>query len=322
MSAGACTRCESPLERGDLRCALCGLPTPAEREPGVEEAVARVLRCHGCAAAVAYDAELQAPRCGFCGSVMEVETPEDPIEQAEAFVPFRVTSRQARVALERWLGTRGFFCPKDLRQQSSLHALEPLWWVGWMFDADVRMSWAADSDAGARRSRWAPHAGHADLSLRRVVVPASRGLTDAECRALVPAYDVADVGSEPEGASSHTTVEQFTLQRSSARRVLSSALRRAAAEHAVPMIPGSTHRKLHVAVLPTRVRTRRFAFPAYVLAYRYRERLYRAIVHGQDPSVVIGRAPLSIARIVGVVAGILGIVALIMVLAAVVGKAT
>jgi len=37
-----------------------------------------------------------------------------------------------------------------------------------------------------------------------------------------------------------------------------------------------SQRKLSVAVLPRRLGSERLAFPAYVLAYRYRDKLYRA----------------------------------------------
>jgi hypothetical protein len=319
MTGAACRRCESPLEGGDLRCAICGLPAVAPAAASIEEPSVQVLRCNGCGAAVAYHAEAQAPRCDFCGEVMELETLEDPIEQAEVFVRFRVTPEQARAALDAWLGSRGFFRPSDLRARAKIHALKPLWWAGWMFDADVLMSWAADSDAGSRRSSWAPHAGQEPVAMRRVVVPASRGLHDEECAALIPHYDVADATAQPEEAWREATVEQFVLQRSSARRVLQEALRSTAAGHAAGRIPGSTHRNLRVEVLPTRLDTRHLAFPAYVLAYRYRDRLYRAIVHGQDPGCVTGASPLSLARVVAVVAAVIGVVALVVVLVMFVG---
>lgn len=308
MSRGPCQRCESPLEDADLRCALCGLPTPAARDQAVLEEAAKILRCNGCGAAVEYDPKVQAPKCSFCASVMEVEIPEDPVEQAEAFVRFRVTPDEAKAALKRWLGSLGFFRPSDLQQSAAVDSLKPLWWVGWMFDADVLMHWAADSDAGAGRSAWAPHSGAGNLNLRRVVVPASVGLTETECQQLVSAYNVADTATAPEGAAAGTTVEQFTLQRSSARRLLSRALHNVAASHATAMIPGSTYRNLHVSVLPTGLTTQRLAFPAYVLAYRYGNKLYRAVIHGHDPKVVLADAPLSFARIFGVAFAVIAVV--------------
>jgi hypothetical protein len=284
------------------------LPTPADADQAVLETAAQILRCNGCGAAVEYDAKIQAPRCGFCASVMEIEVPEDPVEQAQRYLRFRVTPDQAKGALKNWLGTLGFFRPSDLQKRAAVDSLKPLWWVGWMFDADVHMTWAADSDAGAGRSAWAPHSGGADLQLRRVVVPASRGLTEAECQQLIGAYDVSNAAEQPEGAAAGTSVEQFTLQRSSARRLLSGALRNVAAQHATGMIPGSTYRNLHVAVLPTKLTTERLAFPAYVLAYRYGDKLYRAVIHGHDPKVVLADAPLSFARIFAVVGAVIGVV--------------
>jgi hypothetical protein len=55
-------------------------------------------------------------------------------------------------------------------------------------------------------------------------------------------------------------------------------------------------RNLHVELLLRDLTTRRLALPAYIVAYRYRGRVYRALVGGQR-GTVIGRAPLSAARI-------------------------
>lgn len=304
-----CTRCTSALAPEDLRCPVCGLPTP-EPDPDDRPDPVTILRCHGCGAAVSYDPQAQAPRCDFCRSVMEVETPDDPVEQASHYVRFEIDDVQARRALRSWLGGLGFFRPSDLRDKAAIDSLRPLWWAGWMFDADVVMHWAADSDAGARRSAWAPHSGGSTLTLRGVVVPASRGLTQAECQSLIPHYRLRSIASVPEG-NPKAQVEQFDLQRSAARTVIARGLEAVAAEHAANMIPGSTHRNLHVSVLPTSLHTTHYAFPAYVLAFRYGDRLYRAIVHGQDARVVVGKAPWSWTKILGTIATVIFVAAVV-----------
>ena len=53
--------------------------------------------------------------------------------------------------------------------------------------------------------------------------------------------------------------------------------------------------------------TDRVALPAWVLAYRYRGRPYRAIVHGQRPEVVFGSAPTDWAKVARLVLAILAI---------------
>lgn len=311
MSERVCSRCESPLEIEDLRCAVCALPTPVlAQSERPDEAVAQILRCHGCGAGVRYSAEAQAPRCDFCGSVMQVEVPEDPVEQAEAYVDFTVSDADARAALKRWLGSLGFFRPSDLQAQAAVDGLKPLWWVGWMFDAEADVCWAADSNAGARRSAWAPHSGRFAMEVDNVVVPASVGLTAKECRALVKHYDLGHVSEEPRGHPK-ATVEQFTVQRSAARKIISDSLEGVARSRAKPHIPGTSVRKLQVSVLPSRLSTRHMAFPAFVLAYRYKDTLYRAVVHGQNANCVLAEAPLSWAKIAAVVGAVLAVTAIV-----------
>lgn len=296
-----CTRCESLLEPGDLRCALCGQAAPSAPDGG-KRAVATIHRCDGCGAAVAYDAAAGAPRCSFCGSTLRVEQTEDPQEQTEAFLPFTVPEPEARAALRRWLGTRGFFRPGDLRAAARVAALQPLWWVGWIFEAEAWVSWTADSNAGAGRSAWAPHAGQLGLRFANLAVSASRGLADGETRALIPTYDLRTAEAAPRGPEG-ALKERFDVQRSLARtRILQALAGEAAAEVQAGAIPGTRFRHVHVEPLLRALTTRRFAFPAWVLAYRYRDRLYRAVISGQGEATVVAEAPWSWPRILLVAA--------------------
>ena len=186
-----CTRCETALEDGDLRCAICALPVPDAARPADGAPRAQILRCGECGAAVGFAPEARAPRCGFCGATMAIEQPVDPVEAARLCLPFAVDRTAAEAALRGWLGTRGWFAPRALAGEAVLESLAPLSWAAWLVSAEARVAWAADSDAGAQRSAWAPHAGEASLAFRDIVVPASRGLRDVEARLLIPYYDLA-----------------------------------------------------------------------------------------------------------------------------------
>ena len=52
------------------------------------------------------------------------------------------------------------------------------------------MSWSGDSNAGSRRSSWAPHAGQNRMIFDDILVSASRGLTDQEIQATAPGCDI------------------------------------------------------------------------------------------------------------------------------------
>ena len=93
------------------------------------------------------------------------------------------------------------------------------------------------------------------------------------------------------------------------------------AEHRVKSehVPGRRFRKVKVEPLLRRLVTRRLGFPAYVLAYRWKNRVYRAVICGQDPSVVRGDAPFSWAKVVLVGLGIAALAAAGLAIAALAG---
>jgi hypothetical protein len=314
--AVSCRRCTSPFEDGDLRCAVCGHAAPAAVRDDLAEATVEVLRCEGCGAAVAYSVTARAPQCAFCGSIVRLEVPEDPLEQAGLILPFTVGRSRAEESFRQWQGGLGWFRPPDLRSASRLESLRALWWVGWVFDVDALVSWTADSDAGAARADWAPHAGQTELGLDGIVVSASRGLTARETSRLLPSYDLGSAREREPGDEAEAVVEQFELRRAAARRQVRSELERLVAERLRNgVIPGRRFRNLHTSVLARRLVTRRLAFPAWVIAYRYRGTLYRCVLSGQDAACLLGDAPISAARVLlavlGAVLGILGLTGLL-----------
>ena len=75
-------------------------------------------------------------------------------------------------------------------------------------------------------------------------------------------------------------------------------------------IPGTTFRNIKVALVLSSLATRRLSLPAWVLAYRYGNDVYRVVVHGQDRALVMGKAPWSLWRIWVAVVGVVAAVAL------------
>lgn len=311
---GTCARCRSSYESGEHRCPICGLAIPEGRAPPPERVQAQVVRCEGCRAAVSYSVEARAPRCAFCGWTAHLEVAADPREQVEAVVPFAVSPEEARAALQRWLGSRGFFAPADLTHAAQLEELRPLWWVAWVVDAEALVSWTADSDAGARRAAWAPHAGQVQLRFADLLIPATRGLTERESLALAPGFELAHAEATPRGPEG-AVLESFELERSAARKLVLSRLEGHARERVqAEQVPGTRCRNLHTSLLLVGMHTRRVALPTYVLAYRYRSRLYRVLVHGQRAEQVLGKAPVSALKVALVVLGTAAAVALALLL--------
>ena len=276
--------------------------------------LARILRCRECAAAVSYSAQAQAPHCGFCGAVMQVEQPEDPVESAQWLVPFAIDHQTAAGSVRAWLGSRGWFRPRDLSAAAAIDTMRPLHWSAWIFNADATVTWAADSDHDSGRSAWAPHSGSTAFQWRSILIPASRGLKASETERLAPAYALdRAVPVEQAPMLEGGALEAFDVQRSAARQRIADTIERMAVEDLQTSnhIPGRRFRNVHASVLLSGLMTGRYLLPAWVAAYRYRGSVYRTIVHGQDRSVVMGEAPISwskVALAVAIAVAILGLI--------------
>ncbi len=306
----SCARCASPLEVGDIRCAVCSLPAPAGSDAPART-TASILRCDECGAAVTYSAEHVGTRCPFCGAVAHLEQPADPIEAAEGFLPFRVSPAEAAAALRSWMDTLGFFRPSDLAAKATVDHIRPLFFAGWLFEADALVSWAADSDAGSGSSEWAPHSGQVPMRFDNVLVSASRGLSAQEVARLASGFQLTNIAPEPVGAT-EAMVERFDVQRSTARAIIANAVHGTAyARTESGQVPGRRVRNCHISVMVQALQSRRYGFPAYVLAYRYGDKAYRAVVHGQDAAIAFGDAPLSIRKILLVAFGVAALVLII-----------
>jgi hypothetical protein len=298
-----CSRCSSANEAGDLRCPVCYLTVP--HVVGEADALTRVriFRCPSCAAAMEYLVRVQAPHCAFCGGVLNLEEYADPVEQTEKYLPFTVDRETAEQVYRRWLLRQGFFRPSNLASAARLESLRALWWVGWAVDANAVITWTVDSDAGARRASWAPHSGELQTVFDDIVIPATRGLSSAECAVLIPSYRLASATDQPGTLDAAAVHERFETSRSIARgRVVDAIQRMAEGRIKGRDAPGTRFRNFHAAIHLRGLLTRRLAFPAYSIAYRYRGRLYRTVISGQDPDCVIGQSPLSWAKVFLVVA--------------------
>jgi hypothetical protein len=292
-----CQRCGSATEAGDLRCPVCYLAIPHAAGDTERGTRVHIFRCLSCGPAMEYRTTVQAPQCAFCGSVLKLEEQIDPIEQTEEYLPFTLDRRAATETYRGWLSRQGFFQPANLASAARLESLRALWWTGWIVSADAIVTWTLDSNAGARRAAWAPHAGELRTGFDHIVIPATRGLSPHECSRLIPTYTVAGAVNDPQGDVTDEVRERFDVSRSVARDRIVEAIRGLAeARIKGHEAPGTRFRNFHAAIHLRGLRTRRVAFPAYAIAYRYRNRLYRTVISGQDPACVIGHTPISLIK--------------------------
>ena len=109
------------------------------------------------------------------------------------------------------------------------------------------------------------------------------------------------------------TVEQFSVQRKYARPLARQALDAMEADACTRQyVPGSA-RNVHVNVRVEGMTSEPVLLPVWIMAYRYRDQVFRFLVNGQTGQCT-GTAPTSYAKIAGVTAAVIGGIVLVLIL--------
>jgi DNA-directed RNA polymerase subunit RPC12/RpoP len=256
--------------------------------------------CDGCGASMSYDASARTLRCPFCGSLGLSKQEDSKSIAPQRIVRFAVDHQRASAILRQWLG-RGFWRPGDLANAAEITKVSAVYVPYWVFQARTHTYWTADSNQvpfGARGD-WVPVFGEHHGAYQGLLIGASGVLTPQETSDLCP-YDLS--AAEPTGNvdTDNVIVEQFRVQRKYARPLAHQSLEnldRNACQHYVP----GRCRNLRVNVLQEGLTSEPLLLPVWMMAYRYRDRVFRFLINGQTGRAS-GQAPVSWNKILGVIA--------------------
>jgi len=307
-----CSVCGALLDEEDLFCANCGTEAPQDadgREAKQASLATHNFECQGCGASMSYDASAQTLRCPFCGSEKLAEQKDAKVLRPQSVVPFAIEQSDALARLRQWLGS-SFWRPGDLARMAVVTTLTQVYVPYWVFAARVFTYWTADSSQtplGAR-GNWYPLSGENRGNYSGVLVGASSVLTPAETHAICP-FDLAAAVPPEQVDLENVVYEQFRVQRKYARPLAQQGLEGLERQACTKSVPGRC-RNLKVNVRVEGLTGDPVLVPVWIMAYRYRDQLFRFLVNGQTGQCT-GTAPtsyLKIAAVIGIAAAaIIGI---------------
>lgn len=296
-----CEVCNSLLDEEDLFCANCGTEAPKREEAsGTPADSARMARhnfeCSGCGASMSYDAGAEALQCPFCGSVDMRAEADAKILAPDRVIPFNLDRAEAENAMRAWL-RRGFWRPGDLARAASVVKINSVYVPYWVFQATTHTYWTADTSqtpAGARGD-WYPLSGEHRGSYSGMLIGASGALTSGETAAICP-FDLSQ-GKPPDAVDlDNVTVEQFSVPRKYARPLARQGLEQSEAQACESAYVPARARNVHVNVRIESMSSEPVLLPVWIMAYRYRDQLYRFLLNGQTGKAT-GQAPTSLRKI-------------------------
>ncbi|MBN2474826.1 MAG: hypothetical protein JXB62_09480 [Pirellulales bacterium] len=318
-----CEVCQSLLDEEDMFCANCGTEAPRRKEqperPADDARLATYnFECSGCGASMSFDATAGSLQCPFCASVDMVQQKDARILAPKRVVPFRLDRDEAVAAMRRWLG-RGFFRPGNLSQQASVVQMRAVYVPYWVFQATTHTHWTADTSQTPRGARgdWYPLSGEHRGTYSNLLIGASGALSPGETSNICP-FNLAEGVPPGEVDLENVTVEQFSVPRKYARPLARAGLEQLETQACdQAYVPGRS-RNVHVNLRIEALSSEPVLLPVWIMAYRYRDRLFRFLVNGQTGQAT-GHAPFSWLKILMIPAIIIAVALALLLCSGIVG---
>ncbi|MFT7485903.1 MAG: DNA-directed RNA polymerase subunit RPC12/RpoP [Candidatus Paceibacteria bacterium] len=326
--------------QGALACEYCGHTQLVECGEGVilERALddsdgaarglgleLRVMRCDTCGARVSFEGSITADACVYCGSpkVLAQDANRNAL-RPESLVPLDVGRDQVEKAFRKWL--KGlWFRPnaiKKVKKSGAVGVYVPFW----TFDADVHSDWSADSGTyyyvtetytttvngkrttrtrQVRKTRWRPAWGSRNDHFNDFLVLGSSG-QPGQLVTELGGFDLKELVPYKPQYLAGWRAEEYSIDLEQAWTSGQSGMVEVQRQRCSGDVPGDTQRNLRVQNTIGNVRWKHILLPIWSVQYRFGGKLYTVLVHGQSGKVV-GKAPYSWVKILGLVLLIAGI---------------
>ena len=293
----------------DLRCEFCGAGNTIQEGDGKVEELdlatwlktiegrheageLQLVKCDKCGAEQRLEGALFASKCGFCGAGIVSRSYAGRLVKPRSIIPFQLDRRGAQDSFRRWLRWR-WLAPNDLKRYAqSDAALMGVYLPFWTYDCQTSTDYTGAK--GVKRDKstsWTAASGRVDHFFDDVIVLASKtlppGLQDAittwDTKALVP-YQPEFIGGFQAEAYQVGLAEAYPIARGKIDEAIRRLIRRD--------IGGDDQRIDTVNTRYGEFSFKHVLMPAWVSAYRYRDKVYRFVVNAQTGETS-GESPLS-----------------------------
>ena len=321
-AASTCPQCGEPVDALDEFCSSCGYHFP--RKEAAPQAARQYFRCRNCGAEVATEQQQRSYVCPFCDSTYVMPfSPQQGRHEVEFVIGFAITREQAWEHFRQWLARGNWFRPSDLAQAARVaEKLRGVYIPFWSFSTLAQCEWNAQigeywyrtetyttyengkpvvRTRQVRETEWWWLSGRYHRYVSGYLVSGSRGLPQEVAERIKPFQLTALKRFQP-GYLAGWMAEEYTVEEDQARQMCLDYFHQLLTDEIAEFLPGDTYRDLSVQSEFSQVNSDLILLPVYLLAYRYRGKLYRFVLNGQTGKAT-GDKPLSWLKI-GLCAGV------------------
>jgi LSD1 subclass zinc finger protein len=343
-----CSSCGAKLEYSPgtsrLKCPYCGSEEEIAEGDAVEEipydAIAQKpelsrlaetaieVSCPGCRANVTFVPPDVAGKCPFCGTGIVAEGhAAHPVITPGGILPAKVSARDAKNAVQRWIGSR-WFAPTALKTLAQKEGVQGVYLPFWTCDSQTYSAYSGDRgdyyyrtrsvsrtnsdgetewvDEQVRETSWHRVSGQVDRFFDDILVVGTKQIPAEKLVKLEP-WDLSHlVPYSPaymagfKAQRSQVPVNEAVVQ---AKQTMDCLIEQDVRED----IGGDEQRVGPVDTNYTDLTYKHILMPVWISAYRYRNKQYQVMVNAQTGQV-LGERPWSVEKIAAAVAASLVVI--------------
>ncbi len=339
-----CDTCGSDMRfdpaTAQLVCDFCGNTQPIEGTGGSAEQITeialtrdvldrrdleteelRTATCPNCGALVEFDAAIHSTECPFCATPVVVDTGTTRHIKPQAVLPFAITERDGKKAMNDWLGAL-WFAPSGLQEYARKgRKLEGIYVPFWTYDADTKSAYTGQrgtvyyvtrtvmrdgkqTTVREQRVRWTPVSGRVKRFFDDVLVLASKSLPKRFTDALAP-WDLTQLRPYTPEVLAGFRAEGYTVKVDDGLIEARAHMNQVIERDVRFDIGGDRQRVGSIDTKVSDLTFKHILLPVWMAAYKYRGKTYRFVINGRSGRVQ-GERPWSVIKItLAVIAGLI-----------------
>lgn len=304
-------------ESGTLSCSSCGHQDNIEKLPDdfitmkFDESEAKEYQCENCGAAVITDSDTTATSCSFCDAGVVLADRLSGHLAPNKVIPFKISKQEAERAFRKWC-KNGRFSPTDFMRANRVKNITGMYVPFWMYDLNSKVTLDAvgtkvrtytRGDYIYTETKYYDVYRNIDLYYDRVPVDASEKMNDEVMDKLEP-YQYGDLKEFKTPYLAGYIAEKYNYDDKQLFPRVKSKVKRYIHSYVNSTVSQYTNvREKSKNVHTKSMKSAYVLFPIWMVYYDYDKQEHTFAMNGQTGKI-IGKPPLSQAKVLGWVSGI------------------
>ncbi len=332
-----CSQCRGDVQfdpsSQKLVCKYCGneenIPQSEEEIPDIDFAVAlkassagdtmetvREFNCKGCGANVHNPEDDLSMDCPFCGLTLIQTDHTKNLMRPHAVLPFAVSQEESRDAFRKWL-SKLWFAESHSKKYARENAPKGVYLPYWKFDTNAvtfyrgkrghSVTVRTGKNTTTTHIQWVPVSGTVSRFFDDFLVPSAYSVPKKYLDKLEP-WQLPNMVSYSEEYLAGFEAQSYQVDPAEGFQNAKEEMEKVIRSDVTGDIGGQAQQVDSIRTDYRNLKVSHVLLPVWVFTYRYKSKVYTAVVNAQTGEVQ-GEYPLSKIRVAAAAIGVLGVLA-------------